>query len=318
MQNLTKNNRRAIIDMGTNTFHLMIVDEADHVLFKISQAAKIGLAGINKGVITQEATDRAVAVLGGFRDKINEYHVSLDRVLAVGTSAVRNATNQAEFCAFVLAQTGISVAVISGQQEAALIYEGVKRAVQMGTEPALIIDIGGGSVEFIIANAERIFWKQSFEIGGQRLLEKYMTTDPIADSAINKMNAYFQEVLLPFHNAYHQYAPTTLIGSSGSFDTFVDVYFMNQFGHFPNNEEVAFGLPTGEFYRQYAQLITKNRSERMEMAGMIELRVDMIVVAAVLVQYILDNYDIKNIKVSSFALKEGLMSQKQPFSSFMY
>ena len=317
MQNQAKTNRRAIIDMGTNTFHLMIVDETDTVLFKISQAAKIGMAGINQGFITPEATDRAVAVLGGFRKKIDEYGVRLGCVLAVGTSAVRNATNQDEFCAVVLAQTGISVAVISGQQEAAFIYEGVKRALQIGPDPALIIDIGGGSVEFIIANAERIFWKQSFEIGGQRLLEKYMTTDPIADSAINKMNAYFQEVLLPFHNAYHQYAPTTLIGSSGSFDTFVDVYFMNQFGHLPANGEVAFGLPLAEVSRIYAQLITKTRAERMAIAGMIELRVEMIVVAAVLVKYILSNYNIKNIKVSSFALKEGLLSQTLPFGNFM-
>ena len=316
MQSNSKKYSRAVIDLGTNTFHLLILDDTNQVVFELSEAAKIGMAGINQGIITDQATSRAVEVLKKFSAKIAEHQIDATNVLAVGTSAVRNASNQSAFCEAILAATGIKVEVITGQQEAALIYEGVRCALKIGTEPALIIDIGGGSVECIIGNDERIFWKQSFEIGGQRLLERYMATDPISESAVRKMNDYFREVLLPLHNAYHQYAPTTLIGSSGSFDTLVDLYFMHQRGCLPDPEMASFDLPLHEFNRSYAQLIAKNRSERMSMPGMIELRVEMIVVAVVLVKYILANYTIKNIRVSSFALKEGLAALNQPLSNF--
>lgn len=303
--------KSAIIDLGTNTFHLLIVEkQGDEIIthFTTSIPAKIGKGGISHGIIAEEGIQRALKVLRGFREEIDSQGVLLENVFAMGTSAIRNAANQAEFIERVFDETGIKITVISGDEEAELIYFGVKESMKI-EKPSLIMDIGGGSVEFIICNNEKIFWKQSFEIGGQRLMDKFMKTDPISYRSIQQMDDYFREVLLPLSNACHQYSPTTIIGSSGSFDTLIDMFFMKTTHQLPPKNQVSFELPLAEFYDSYEKLITRNHEERMNIAGMIELRVDMIVVAVCLIRYIIQNFQILEIKVSSFALKEGVASK---------
>ena len=302
--------KQAIIDLGTNTFHLLIVEKGDggnQTLFRESRPAKIGQAGINQGVITNEAIGRALGVLTYFRQVLDRFEVTPEEVVAIGTSAIRVARNQTEFIERVRQETGIQIRVISGDEEADYIYRGVRAAGALDDDTALVMDIGGGSVEFILGNKNRIFWKQSFEIGGQRLLERFMRSDPINPGSISRLHDYFQEQLMPLSNAIHQYQPDVLVGSSGSFDTLVDIWCMHEQGHLPDPGQTSFGLPIGEFYRSYELLVTKNHDERMQLPGMIELRVDMIVVAVCLIDYVLKTYDIPEIRTSTYSLREGVM-----------
>ncbi len=299
--------RTAIIDLGTNTFHLMIV-EGSEILFKTSIPAKIGMGGISKGVISEEGIQRALGVLRSFREIIDTQSVSIEKVFATGTSAIRNAGNQEVFIQRVLDETGIKIQVISGEEEAELISLGVKQAMKI-PETSMIMDIGGGSVEFIICNDEKIFWKQSFEIGGQRLMDKFMKSDPISMRSVQMMDDFFRENLLPLANACHQYAPKVLIGSSGSFDTLIDMQYMKENGQLPASDEIAFEYSLPAFYWAYDELIFKNHPERMQIPGMIELRVDMIVVAICMIRFIIQTLDIERIRVSSYALKEGVMAK---------
>jgi len=323
--------KQAVIDLGTNTFHLMIVehtpaerpDQPRKTLFRESRPAKIGKGGINQNRITPEAIDRALSVLAYFRTILDQHGIDPADVWAFGTSAIRVADNQAEFLERVLETTGLRVQVISGDQEAAYIYAGVRASGAMNLNPApqseppvsLIMDIGGGSVEFIVGTPERIFWKQSFEIGGQRLMERFMPNpqNAITLAAVERLNDFFREQLLPLTNAIHQYAPTTgqplqLVGSSGTFDTLIDMQFMHEKGQLPDSEQAAFGLPIEEFYRSYDLLLTRNHHERMQLPGMIELRVDMIVVAVCLINYVLSTFGINTTTVSTYALKEGALA----------
>lgn len=303
--------KQAIIDLGTNTFHLLIADRQNghpQTLFRESRPARIGQAGINQGIITEEGIGRALDVLTYFRQKLDEFGVDDEQVLATGTSAIRVARNQAEFIERVRQQTRIPIRVLSGDQEADYIYQGVRAAGALSDQTALIIDIGGGSVEFILGNQSRIFWKQSFEIGGQRLRERFMTSDPISAGSIRRLTDYFQEQLLPLANAVHQYQPTILVGSSGSFDTLVDLYYMHEKGQLPDPDQTSFMLPVAEFYRAYSLLTTRNHDERMQLPGMIELRVDMIVVAVCLIDFVLRQYAISQIRTSTYSLKEGILS----------
>jgi exopolyphosphatase/guanosine-5'-triphosphate,3'-diphosphate pyrophosphatase len=299
--------RTAIIDLGTNTFHLLIV-EGEKVLFKESTPAKIGKGGISQGIIAEEGIQRALIVLKHFREVIDIQEVKLEKVFATGTSAIRNAANKDAFVQRVLDETGIKIQVISGDEEAELICLGVKKAMSI-PETSMIMDIGGGSVEFIICNNEKIFWKQSFEIGGQRLMDKFMKSDPISMRSVQMMDDFFREKLLPLANACHQYAPKVLIGSSGSFDTLIDMLFMKEKNSLPEANEVSFDYSIPEFYRAYDELIFKNHAERMAIPGMIELRVDMIVVAMCLIRFIIQTLEIQQIRVSSYALKEGVMAK---------
>jgi exopolyphosphatase / guanosine-5'-triphosphate,3'-diphosphate pyrophosphatase len=297
--------KKAVIDLGTNTFHLMIF-EAKNILFKTSIAAKIGQGGINQGFITEEGIIRALNVLNTFKEKLLEFDVKTENVLAFGTSAIRNAKNQNEFVEKVMAESGIKITVIDGNREAELIYNGVKQAVTV-QKNALIIDIGGGSVEFILCNPDKILWKHSFEIGGQRLLERFMKKDPISQIEMSRLEEYLRQELLQLTNAVHQYQPEVLIGSSGSFDTLNDMLFWKNTGDFAPTDIIGFDYPITEFWKAFETLVFANHEERMKIGGMIPLRVDMIVVAVCLIKFVLQTYNIKEIKISNYALKEGAM-----------
>lgn len=310
--NYFMNDRLGIIDLGTNTFHLLIVERSaagTRTLFHISQAARIGEGGINQRVITEAATGRALDVLRYFRENLDHYQVAPENTFAFGTSAIRNAENSEAFCETIRQETNITIQVIDGDKEAFYIYSGARSALDLGNEASMIMDIGGGSVEFIIGNQHQIYWKQSFEIGGQRLMEKFMRTDPLSDIDRKRLYNYFDEQLIPLANAIHQYAPTTIIGSSGSFDTLVDMDYYHRTGSGPSSGQTGFDLPLEEFYRSFEQLITRSHDERMAIPGMIALRVNMIVVAVCLIDYVLRIHKIKNLKVSTYALKEGVLAE---------
>lgn len=303
--------RLGIIDLGTNTFHLLIVEKNGKditTLFHESKPARIGLGGINKQLITDEAIDRALTVLHLFRSKLDEFAVPYENTSAFGTSAIRNAANKVAFCETILRETNIPITIIDGNLEAEYIYKGVRLGTDLGTTPSLIMDIGGGSVEFIIGNKNQIFWKQSFEIGGQRLMEKFMKNDPLAEGSKKKLYNYLDEQLIPLANAVHQYAPEKLVGSSGTFDTLIDIDFQYRTNQWRPKDQTDFSLPIEEFYRTYSLILSGNHEERMAIPGMIALRADMIVVAVCLIDYVLRSHNIQQIQVSNYALKEGVLA----------
>lgn len=297
----------AVIDLGTNTFHLLIAkveDDSHEILHKERKAVKIGEKGINKGEITSQAWDRAIQALREFKEAIDAS--GIEETFATATSAIRNASNGQALVQAIKQQTGIEIQVISGTREAELIHLGASKAMDFGEEKSLIMDIGGGSIEFIIADRDKPYWMRSFEVGGQRLVEKFHNTDPISKDNIADLHQFFDQELGPLVEACSSYKPATLIGCSGTFDTLSDIYCENN--GIERDEDVT-ELPFGKdvFKGIFQDLITKNRAERLAIPGMIEMRVDMIVVACVLVDYLLDKLHLNNIRVSAFALKEGIL-----------
>ncbi len=299
--------RIAIIDMGTNTFHLLIaevIEKKFKFLFETREAVKLGVGGISQGIITEEAIARALNTLTHYHSIIKEHQV--EQSIAFGTSAVRSAKNGNELARLIKEKTGIETKIISGEEEAALIYEGIKLAMDLGDDNNLIMDIGGGSVEFIIGNKSQILWKESYEIGGQRLLDKFKPHDPILSEEIVQLNSYFEEKLITLFSAINKFKPTTLVGSSGSFDTFSEIYCLKIGQEYPKTPETP--LTFEAFDSIHRELILKDRSQRMKIPGMIELRVDMIVVASCLVNFLISKFAFSNIRVSAFSLKEGVLS----------
>ncbi|HEY5689883.1 MAG TPA: exopolyphosphatase [Cyclobacteriaceae bacterium] len=300
--------RIAIIDLGTNTFHLLIVDlnkSGHRFVYRERESVKIGKLGINQDIITEDALKRALKTLSSFKKSIDEMKV--EKVYAFGTSALRNAKNCQDVVDRIKSEDGFNVKVISGEEEARLIYLGVKTAMKLGDEKCLIIDIGGGSVEFIIGNDSAIFWKQSFEIGAQRLLEEFHKNDPIKPAEIKALNEHFDLMLPCLFEALQTHQPTTLVGSSGTFDTLSDIYCIKH-GIPKDNDSPQTPLSFDGFHEIYEELVVKNRADRMNIPGMIELRVDMIVVACALIDYLLSKFSFNHIRVSSYALKEGVLA----------
>lgn len=300
--------RIAIIDLGTNTFHLLLAEgnkEGYHIVLRDRLAVKIGMGGINDGYITESGLHRALVAMQSFKNTLDQHLV--DKVYAFGTSALRNARNGREVAERIKSITGLSVNIIPGEEEAHYIYLGVRAALGLGEDTNLIVDIGGGSVEFIIANHGKVFWKQSFEIGAQRLLEMFQKHDPILPEEVNALDGFFIQSLSPLEASLKKYKPSILVGSSGTFDTLSDIFCMT---HNLNKsaEETETPLSIDGFYDIYQDLLVKNRAERMQMPGMIEMRVDMIVVACCLVKFLLEVHPFRRIRVSTYSLKEGVLS----------
>jgi exopolyphosphatase / guanosine-5'-triphosphate,3'-diphosphate pyrophosphatase len=299
--------RLAIIDLGTNTFHLLIAEESKHgftFLHRERLAVRIGQRGINQGLIQPDAIERAMKALTSFKSTMDHFDVT--RVFAFGTSALRNASNSQEVLLTFKEKSGIDVTIISGDREAELIFLGVKSAMKLGKRNSLVMDIGGGSVEFIIGNEDRILWKQSFEIGAQRLLEQFQRQDPISETEKQALANHFTISLKSLFEALLLYKPNTLIGSSGTFDTLSDIYCI-KYDLFKKPDDAETPLTLQGFYEIYEELLVKDRQARMMIPGMIEMRVDMIVVACVLVNYVVERYSFETIRVSSYALKEGIL-----------
>ncbi|MHC2990510.1 phosphatase [Pontibacter sp. HJ8] len=304
------NKRLALIDMGTNTFHLLIteVDENGQLqdIVRTQLPVRLGQGGISNGAIAPEAYERAMKTLKDFRKQIDEYGV--ETVRAMATSMVRNASNGEDFIKDIYKQTDIQVEVIDGEREAELIYYGVRSAGVLNEQTALIMDIGGGSVEFILCNNQEKFWKRSFEIGAQRLMDQFFEQDPIPAGSIEAEKRFLAEKLQPLTEAVARYKPTVLVGSSGTFDTLCDIDALSKGDNARRLvQPAASTLTIADFYKIHQELLHKTHAERLAIPGMLEMRVDMIVLASIAVDFVLQQYSLQEIRVSAYALKEGVL-----------
>jgi len=301
--------RVAIIDMGTNTFHLLIADLLDSGSFNIIRndkiAVKLGQGGISNSKISVEAQGRGLKTLGEFRRRIDDDR-SIEREEVYATSALRSATNSDDFLDQILKETGFIPKIIDGKKEAEFIYYGVLAGHTLSEEPNLIMDIGGGSVEFIIANKNHIFWSQSFEIGAQRLLDSFQKSDPITKNELDELERFLDHELIPLLQALQIHKPDTLIGVSGTFDTLTDIVELRD-NQIINSSNSGNSLLIDYFEVIRVELTEKTLSERLKTPGLPEFRAEMIVVAIALIHWLLEQHDFNKIRVSKFSLKEGIL-----------
>jgi exopolyphosphatase/guanosine-5'-triphosphate,3'-diphosphate pyrophosphatase len=303
--------RIAIIDLGTNTFNLLVADISGNNSFKsifsTKVAVKLGEGGIGKRFISPAAFHRGINALKTHRAIIDKLKVA--KIIAFGTSGIRSASNGKQFVAAAKKEANIDITIISGDKEAELIYKGVNLALDIGKEPSLVLDIGGGSNEFIIATSEKILWKQSFDIGVARLLEHFSPADPVQPDEISKIEAHLEEVLQPLFEAVKKYPVKELIGSSGSFDTFAEMIAHKHFSIAVLKGKTEFTFNMDQYYQAHEQLLRSNRLERSQTPGIIELRVDMIVVGTITANFILKKLNLTAMRMSTYALKQGVLAE---------
>lgn len=298
------------MDLGTNTFHLLIA-EGDihnyHEIVHITEAVKLGEGGINKGYILPDAFQRGINTMQHFQELVQANNVN--GVRAIATSALRNASNGKDFIKEVKVKTGIAIEIIDGEQEAGFIYNGVKLSGSLSAKNSLIMDIGGGSVEFILGNADEILWKQSFEVGAARLMDQFHRTDPIPPASIEAMNLYLEDTLNDLFIATTDIEIDTLVGSSGSFETFAglietekaQVFDLKSIQHYDFDEEELLTITN--------KLILSSHKERLGNPGIIPVRVDMIVAASLVTRFIMHVLDIHKVSMCTNSLKEGVLAE---------
>lgn len=302
----------AVIDLGTNTFKLLIADisrKGITPLFKDKIPVKLGEGGINNNEISHAPFLRGLNAMKFHKQNIDKFKVS--KTYAFATSAIRSAKNGKKLVKKIKAETGIDVKIISGKKEAELIYYGVRQAHAMGKKRHLVMDIGGGSTEFVICNDKKIFWKHSFDLGAARLLERINPSEPITPDEIKELNQYLKKELKPLFAALKEYPTDILVGSSGSFDSLAEMIY-HRF-HTPENPLVKTDYSFNRDYvdQMYHQIVTSNYEQRIKIKGLAPMRVEMIVVAIVFVKFILEKLKMSEMVLSSYSLKEGILYKIQ-------
>jgi exopolyphosphatase/guanosine-5'-triphosphate,3'-diphosphate pyrophosphatase len=215
---------KAVIDLGSNTFNLLIADVKNNQLniaVNLEFPVKIGKDGLVNNIITESAMQRAMTALSQFKSYIDKFEIV--EIKALATSAIRNASNGYELIQKVKHLFDIDIAIISGIIEAEYIYTGAKNSYKLPLDEVLVMDIGGGSVEFIIGRSENILWKHSFDIGAVRLFEMFKPKSPLLDSDILKLKKFILSEISPLITALKNYPLSTLIGTAGTFETLVDI-----------------------------------------------------------------------------------------------
>lgn len=299
--------RCAVIDLGTNTFHLLIAEhekgEPWSVVLKHRMYIKMAEDGIHR--ISPAAFQRGLDALSGFKKELDHAGVPAEAVRAFGTAALRTAENAPDFIQKVLETTGIQTEVISGDREAALIFKGVKQAVPFpGEGRVLIMDIGGGSVEFVIADREKVFWQQSFPIGVAVLFRRFHHSDPIAEAEILAEEQFLEASLGDLWQALEQWPARVLIGASGTFDV-IDNFLLDA-----EQKPPLYGQTTAAAFEPLCNyFIRSTLKERRAMPLLAPERVEMIVVAVILIRVVLLRARLSEIFTSAYALKEGMLEE---------
>lgn len=292
--------RRAVIDMGTNTFNLIIADvnSNDFVTIQTEKVAvAIGLGGINNNQLTNEAQFRALSALKNFKKICSENQV--EQITALGTSAIRDAENASMFIQKVKQQTGIDVSVIDGNTEAELIYNGILWTYDF-KEPTVIMDIGGGSTEFVLANNHGIQKKISLNIGISRVYQAIKTNDPIDSSDVETVERWFHDAV---GNQLDEYKINTLIGASGVFETFYEMIHLSPFV----NNRTSYKFDFNELNDVLDWLIYSSSEERDKHPYIIPIRKLMGPITSVKVKWILKKLDVKEVWISPYSMKEGAL-----------
>ena len=295
----------AVIDLGTNTCNLLIAEYQDksyQIRYQGKEVVKLGKNGIDKNRLTEDGLERAILAIRKHQERISQFSVS--EVVIIATSAIRDATNKEWFQQQIKANTGLELQIISGEKEAQLIFDGVKLAFDEIEDHSLILDIGGGSNEFILTRNNEPIWKRSFPLGMARIIEQIPPSDPITPEEIDQINDWFNSRMEPLWTRLQNTQIPLLIGCSGAFDTLADIIDQTDPG---TKARIKQEIATDDFTRVYETLIKSTTAERTEMKGMESIRIEMIVPSVLFIKLVIDRLKIKKIYQTDYALREGIL-----------
>ncbi len=298
----------AIIDLGTNTFQLLVatrgnISEPMQIICQLQRPVQLGLGAMETGLLQEDAMERALMALTEFRAVALANGCQNTQIHAIGTSILRRASNTPQFVAEVHHRLGIKIQVISGIEEADLIYHGIYHSLPQPWGPtSLVMDIGGGSVEFILFKGSNILYKVSLELGGLRLLSLFQQDGQFDLSRLDDMEAYILDQMKPLFTACTEYKPSVLIGAAGAFETIWDLANADMPTRITPS---ASNLVITQFYQQKKMVEETDFEGRQSIRGMKAFRAGILPYANVLIATVLKELAIKNMWVSSYSLKEG-------------
>ena len=299
----------AAIDMGTNSFHLIIVEKKKNDSFKIVDRERkvIRLGSDSKDdfkFISPEESKKALDILFGFKNLSNKYKA---KIRAVATSAVREAQNKNEFIKTVLKETGIVVEIIEGNHEAKLIFQGAKEALNLHNKKVLCIDIGGGSTEIILGNNGEPIFAESIKIGAVRMSKKYFPEYALSNKALIECEKFIEHQIISNKNISFNKDFEITVGASGTIQSTASI-IRSRLKEENNKSLNGFSfneIQLREITREILE--AKNLQERQKIKGIDKKRADILPAGLIILNKIFDLFNLKNITISEYALREGVI-----------
>lgn len=298
----------AAIDIGTNSVHMVVAraigPERFEVIAKQRDMVRLGSGGGEMKELAADAIERGVEALDRCR-AIADAHGA--PVRAVATSAVREAANQGDFIRRAFAEAGVVVEVISGFEEARLIYLGVIQALPVFDERALVMDIGGGSTELVLGERGEVRFARSLKLGAIRLTGRFFTTKQIKARQVEECRQFVRASIAPVRHAIARYGFDTAVASSGTLENLA-VMALRARGEDEPITLNGIRLTRDDLGVVVERLLQAKRTEdRRAVDGLEEKRADIIVAGALIAEQVVEALDIEELVVSEDALREGVL-----------
>lgn len=298
----------AAIDIGTNSIHMLVVDTASESAFEVidreKTMVKLGAGLFGSHRMSQRAFDAGLDTLRRYV-KLAE-SLGVDEILAVATSAAREAENGGELLNAIYRETGVDPRVISGAEEARLIFRAVRQAIDLGNERALVFDIGGGSVEAIVGDQHEVLLAESMRLGVLRLLDLFDARDTLSSKQVHELRGYVRGVAAEFLRRATQLGYARVVGTSGTIRTLGEAAHL--LGGSPPwrsvNAQVV-GVPALADLSK--KLVGMDEKERSKVPGVSEQRADAIHLGSVLLVELLEAARAEELVLCDASLREGVV-----------
>lgn len=306
---MTQDNIVTFLDIGTNSIRILIVrinkDRLCRVLTDQKMVVRLGQGEFESGHLTHEAIIRAENVLARFMHMAHNYKA--DNIIAVATSALREAKNQNEIIEQIYSRTGVRIQIISGIEEARLIWLGVSSGVELGEEKALFIDIGGGSTEIIVGNQYEPLFLRSLKLGAIRTTQSFLPVGykkQYTSHIIEMMTNHIELEIAHTIRNLHKYQYSKAFGSSGTILALESIAR----SHKETSATHVHGVLTLQEIEKIIRILThKSLEERRKIEGLIPERADIIIAGALILQKVLRQSGLKEIWMTERSLRDGLL-----------
>jgi exopolyphosphatase / guanosine-5'-triphosphate,3'-diphosphate pyrophosphatase len=300
--------RSAFFDVGTNTILCVIAEIRDtgrfRVLDDMAEITRLGQGVDKTRRISAAGEARSLAVLQRYHRRCE--NLGVDEIIAVGTSALRDAENSREVCARFKDELGFDIRVISGAEEAAYSFLAVQRGLALSDQQILVIDIGGGSTEFISGNRDGISQSLSTDLGTVRLTERFLPSDPVVSEEVKRMNATIdQELHCLSAGGLDIRSPFTLVGIAGTFTTLAAME--KNLTRYSHRDVHGSTLTLEAISRQLERLERRSVVQRRRLPGLEPQRADVIFAGACLLVRVMNRLRADRIIVSDQGVRYGLL-----------
>lgn len=300
--------RIAAVDLGSNSFHLVVAEVRPDGSFEplVREKEMLGLGEVvsREGIVTPDAADAAVRTMHRFRMLAEA--AGANEVLACATSALRSAANGDEVLDRIRDEAGVDADAIDGLEEARLIFTAIRAAVLIDPGPAVCFDLGGGSLEIMVGDSTGLQWSTSERLGVARLTAQLVHSDPISKGDRRRLRQHLRDVLAPIAVDVARFEPKMAIGSSGTLENLAAMIAERRTESTPRSlNQLTFTRE--ELAPLHDELLASTAAQRRKIDGLDGKRVGLIVAGVEVLATVMDLFEIDDLTISEWALREGMV-----------